>query len=65
MSFGQDFQIFTFFTIEFLLKTKFFPGPLTVKIIIKKDCFWYEWTGKDQNFVLRTIFCHFHANWLS
>ena len=54
---------FSFFTIEFLSITKFFPQPLMAKIIIKKDCFWYVWTGKDQNFVLRIIFCHLHANW--
>ena len=56
---------FRFFTIEFLSITKFFPWPLMARIIIKKVCFWYVWTGKDQNFVLRTIFCHFNANWLS
>ena len=56
---------FSFFTIEFLSITKFFPRPLTAKIIIKKGCFWYVWIGKDQNFALRTILGHFHANWLS
>ena len=56
---------FSFFTIEFLSMTKFFPRPLTAKIIIKKGCFWYVWIGKDQNFALRTILGHFHANWLS
>ena len=56
---------FSFFTIEFLSITKFFPRPLTAKITIKKDCFWYVWTGKDQNFALRTIFGHFNSNWQS
>ena len=56
---------FSFFTIELLSMTKFFPRPLTAKIIIKKGCFWYVWIGKDQNFALRTILGHFHANWLS
>ena len=64
MSFEKILK-FSFFTIEFLSMTKFFPQPLTAKIIIKKDCFWYVWIGKDQNFALRTILGHFHANWLS
>ena len=53
MSFGQN-SIFHFFTIKFLLVTKFFPQPLTAKMIIIEGCFWYVWIGKDQNFALRT-----------
>ena len=49
MSFSRNFQIFIF-TIKFLSITKFFPPPLTAKIVIKKDCFWYVWTDKPQNF---------------
>ena len=55
---------FSFFTIEFLSITKFFLRPLMAKLIIKKGCFWYVWIGKDQNFALRTVLGHFHANWL-
>ena len=44
--------------------TNYIPQPLAAKIVIKKDYFWYLWTAKDQNFALRTIFGHHHANWL-
>ena len=44
--------------------TNFIPQPLTTKIVIKSDHFWYLWTAKDQNFALRPIFGHHHANWL-
>ena len=61
MSFSQNFH---FFTIKFLSITKFFPPPLTAKIVIKKDCFWYVWTDKPQNFSLRTSFEQCNGNWL-
>ena len=56
---------FSLFYYKISISNQVLPRPLTAKIPIKKDCFWYVWTGKDQNFALRTIFGHFNANWQS
>ena len=47
------FKFLFFLSIKFLSMTNFIPWPLVAEIVIKRDCFWYLWTGKDQNIYLR------------
>ena len=56
VGFAQNFQIFTFLPINFPLMTNFIRWPLVASIIIKSDCFWYQWTAKDQNIYLWSSF---------
>ena len=55
---------FSLFYYEFSVDYQLHSSASHGKIVIKSDHFWYLWTTKDQNFVLRTIFGHQHANWL-
>ena len=54
--FAQIFQIFTFLPTNFPSMTNFICWPLAANIVIKSDCFWYQWTAKDQNIYLWSIF---------
>ena len=52
IDFAQNFQIFTFLTINFPSMINFICWPLAANIVLKRDCFWYQWTAKDQNIYL-------------
>ena len=54
--FAQIFQIFTFLPTKFTSMTNFIRWPLAANIAIKSDCFWYQWTAKDQNIYLWSSF---------
>ena len=54
--FAQIFQIFTFLPTNFPSMTNFICWPLAANIVIKSDCFWYQWTAKDQNIHLWSNF---------
>ena len=56
VGFAQNFQIFTFLPINFPLMTNFIRWPLAANVVIKSDCFWYQWTAKDQNIYLWSSF---------
>ena len=60
----ENFQIFTLY-YRISISNQVLSATLSAKITIKKNYLWYIWTGKDQNFALRTIFGHFIANWES
>ena len=49
---AQNFQIFNFLPINFSSMTNFIRWPLAANIVLKRDCFWYQWTAKDQNIYL-------------
>ena len=52
IGFAQIFQIFNFFPINFSSMTNFIRRHLVANIVLKRDCFWYQWTPKDQNIYL-------------
>ena len=49
IEFVQNFEFFIFLAINFSLLSNFIPWPLAAKLIIKGECFYYQWTAKDQN----------------
>ena len=56
IGFAQNFQIFNFLPINFPSMTNFIDWPLAANIVLKRDCFGYKWTAKDQNIYLWSSF---------
>ena len=52
IGFAKNFQIFNFLPISFPSMIDLIREPLAANIVLKRDCFWYQWRAKDQNIYL-------------